>query len=117
MKVYDQMSWSEMMIYLGHRNADIFRENNMSYITCLVTGKSIRYVLGTIYHTLVNRKNVTKLEEIETDEKQRLFSIIKDFAPREYTKEDYISACKALYTLEYFLKTVNENNTQIARRP
>lgn len=72
---------------------------------CMVEGKSFQYILNDGYNVLIRAKKMVEIENLPVSEKQRLFEIIKEFAPEGYTKEQYISACRALYCLEYYLNT------------
>lgn len=103
-KTWGEMTWPEMMIHMGHCQAQIFRNNNFSWMECLVNGKSQSYIMNSIYRSIVGKKIIIPIEELPVEEKTRLFDVIKEFAPKSFTKERYIESCKSLYALEYFLK-------------
>lgn len=98
-------TWREMCQWFGYRMAGMFREDNMSFINCMVEGEVISVILNYCYSCLIRGNTCSVIEELPVSEKNRLFLIIKDFASELYTKEEYIKACRALYALEYYLNS------------
>lgn len=98
-------TWSDFIHEVGYKQAELFSENNLTYMECLVHGISFQNLLNSCYKLLVKTNMATEVTLLPIEEKQRLFEVIKEFAPREYTKEQYLFACSALYGLEYYLKS------------
>lgn len=100
-----QKSWPEIMDTLGYNMREVFRNDNMSFMNCLGMNTSVTAVMNSCYKCLIRAKKIPPIEELPLEEKQRLFLIIKDFAPEGSSKEYYISCCSALHALEYYLNT------------
>lgn len=88
---------------LGKRQVEIFLNDNLLYIECLIKFNCSRIILNEAYRYLVCVKAITAIEDLPIDEKEKLWLTTKDFCVGRLDLKRAIELSKALYTIEYFL--------------
>lgn len=100
----EMKKWIDFVHEIGNKQAELFLENNISYMECLVNGISFKNLLTVCYNALLRQKKIVQIEYLPIEEKQRLFEIVKEFDNSTLDKEGYVLACRSLYALEQYLK-------------
>lgn len=97
--------WTEFMTDIGMRQAELFNANNIPYMELMVNGISLKNLLNSCYKSLIVTKKIVPIENLPTEEKQRLFEIIKEFEKEcePLDKDGVIHACRAMHSLGYYL--------------
>lgn len=94
---------SSFNILLAKKQAELFNENNITYIDCLVRSNGLKSIWLGAYADLINLKEIEPIDKLPSDEKKILWETATEFSKGLLSKENNIELCKALYTLEYLL--------------
>ena len=94
---------SEITIELVKKHIEIFHQNNVVFMNCLVTGNGLKGIFLSVYNTLIISKKIIAIELLPVDQKKELWEGAKEFADNRLNNEDCIKFSKCLYVLEYFL--------------
>lgn len=95
------------LVELGKKQAALFEENNVAYVSCLVKFNSQRNILVWCYTSFVGAKKINPIEDILPSEKKSMWEMANEIANGILDKDGLIELCKAFYTLEYLLRLNN----------
>jgi hypothetical protein len=91
------------LVELGKKQAALFNENNVAYVSCLVKFNSQRHILLWCYTSFVGSKKIIPIEELPKSDKESIWEMAKEMGVG-LDKNGIIELCKAFYTLEYLLR-------------
>lgn len=97
------MSLHDTLIRIGKEQADIFKDNNIVYVECLVKFTSVRHLLCTLYVHLVGINKIFPIENISQEYKEDLKSFTREINKDRLQSTDAIELAKSLYVLNYLL--------------
>jgi len=96
--------WKELLWKIGRRETEEFEAKSMLYTDNLIECNARRELMLWIYRALIMYKGLTKVEDLETEVKQKMWLTVKDLcAGRVEDKQKLIDICKVFYAIEYFL--------------
>jgi hypothetical protein len=92
------------MLRVGRRITESFEMNNIGFTDALVGTTCTRLILRWIYHHLVYKHGLTRLEDLDQGSKEGMWNIVKDIcAGRVKTVHKMKEVAIAFYVIEYFL--------------
>ena len=110
MNEYEQLDkdWDNCMLRVGRRITESFEKDNIGFTNALVGTNCTRLILRWIYHHLVYKNGLTRIEDLDQDTKEKNWEFVKEIsAGRVKTVQKMREVAIAFYVIEYF---VNENN-------
>lgn len=94
----------QIMLDFGRKQAALFEKDNISYTDSLLILSGSRRMMVWLYGILCNYKYLTPIEQLEKEEKEKMWLTVKDICSgRLEDKDKLVEMCKAFYALEYFL--------------
>lgn len=102
--------WMDLAI----RQSKLFIEDNVNYMSALVTCPSIRNIWVSAYDALVRLNHLGPLEGLPTSEKNNVWETAKEIAAGRLNNTKTIELSKALYCLEYILNLKEWNGMPLS---
>lgn len=106
--VQADLSWKEKIMDIGRKETAVFESNNLAYTNELIKYNCRRDLMKWIYIDVCNYKKLSKIEDLPQDEKEALWSFVKDVCKGQTADVERMKdIARVFYIIEYFL---NENN-------
>jgi len=90
-------------ISLGRKQMELFLNDNLLYMECLVKFDTPRKILNQSYRSLISRNIIPAIETFPVEQKKDLWETAKEYSAQRLDQQKTIELAKALITIEYFL--------------
>jgi hypothetical protein len=106
MNQYQQIDkdWDSCMLRVGRRITESFEMNNIGFTDALVGTNCTRLILPWIYHHLIYKHGLVRIEDLDQDTKEKNWQFVKEIsAGRVKTVQKMKEVAIAFYVIEYFI--------------
>lgn len=90
-------------IQLGCKQADLYEQNPVAYVSVLVKDGALRNIMARVYVSVLKWKLELPMEQLPEVEKRKLWQAATAEAAGRINQEECIKLAKALYTINCFL--------------
>lgn len=102
---------NEKILECGRKYAQYFEEDNLKFTEALLILGGSRKFMNWVYRILVGRKLLTKLEDLPQEDKESLWSFVKEICVGQHrTKEKMHQMVIVFYTIEYLLNNPEDKS-------
>lgn len=98
------METSSPFLDLAKKQSELFQQNNIVWMECLVTCECTKSIMELGYNILVRKNKIVPIEKMAQSDKENLWKTAKEFSKNRLDKNGLIKMAKGLVTLEYFLQ-------------
>lgn len=96
------MKQNDPWLLLGIKQMDVFDDNPVVYMNCLVAHPVLREIWRMVYTRAVFKKMLTPIEQVPVDIKNQLWTEAKEMGAGLLNHEETIVLSKALLTIKCF---------------
>lgn len=97
--------WHALMLKIGREQTQQFDKNPDKYADLLVSVESVRLLMRWVYHHLVNKKKIKRIEDYSQEEKQEIWDLVLEKCKAKcQDRKKLIEVAKVFCALDYFSK-------------